>query len=224
MRPRSCRSCNAAKAKCSFDLRCSRCVAKGLDCVYDRRAKRNPGLGGSSGHAVSGTTPIRNLSEPLTEDFGLDLLGDLPLSPRSLQQFDDFLAKDFGRSATFDADEVALSAAAHNVTRHSKQGWSLPADPTTIHENALNKVSYLHQLQAPCTSVIHSSRLIHETFPPFIHPHWAPLSMPESLAICMRIAQMFATRTPEITPFIWRTILAEQRRIVEKVSVRNDHI
>ncbi|RVX70531.1 hypothetical protein B0A52_05182 [Exophiala mesophila] len=33
-RPRSCRSCNAAKTKCSFDWPCSRCVRKGHECQY----------------------------------------------------------------------------------------------------------------------------------------------------------------------------------------------
>lgn len=55
------------------------------------------------------------------------------------------------------------------------------------------------------------------TLPPFIHPHWDRPAMPEPLAICMRIAQMFSSRTPDIKSFIWRTILAEQKRIVKLV-------
>ncbi|KAF2479363.1 hypothetical protein BDY17DRAFT_37184 [Neohortaea acidophila] len=54
------------------------------------------------------------------------------------------------------------------------------------------------------------------TFPPFIHAHWHRQTLPQPLAVCMRIAQMFALRTPDVTPFIWRTILAEQRRFVEQ--------
>jgi hypothetical protein len=34
-RVRSCRPCSIAKAKCSFHPRCSRCINKGLECVYD---------------------------------------------------------------------------------------------------------------------------------------------------------------------------------------------
>ncbi|KAF2122558.1 hypothetical protein BDV96DRAFT_2257 [Lophiotrema nucula] len=33
-RPRSCRACNAAKTKCSFDTPCSRCMKKGIECSY----------------------------------------------------------------------------------------------------------------------------------------------------------------------------------------------
>ena len=57
------------------------------------------------------------------------------------------------------------------------------------------------------------------TFPPFIHPHWDRPTMPEPLAVCMRIAQLFASRTLDIKPFIWRTMLAEQRRIIEQVRI-----
>lgn len=34
-RPRSCRACNAAKTKCSFEAPCSRCTKKGIGCVYN---------------------------------------------------------------------------------------------------------------------------------------------------------------------------------------------
>jgi Fungal Zn(2)-Cys(6) binuclear cluster domain len=37
-RPRSCRSCNAAKTKCSFETPCSRCTKKAIECVYDESA------------------------------------------------------------------------------------------------------------------------------------------------------------------------------------------
>ncbi|KAK4539339.1 hypothetical protein LTR36_000770 [Oleoguttula mirabilis] len=70
-------------------------------------------------------------------------------------------------------------------------------------------------LQALCAIPEQMSR--RETFPAFIHPHWESPALPESLAICMRIAQMFASRTPDITPFIWRTILAEQRHVMEQL-------
>ncbi|KIM97235.1 hypothetical protein OIDMADRAFT_168993 [Oidiodendron maius Zn] len=57
-----------------------------------------------------------------------------------------------------------------------------------------------------------------ETFPPFIHPHPHRQALPEPLAICMRIAQIFATRTLDIRSFIWRTIKAEQARVLTEVN------
>ena len=55
------------------------------------------------------------------------------------------------------------------------------------------------------------------TLPPFIHPQWHRSAMPEPLAVCMCLAQMFVSRTSDIKPFLWRTILAEQKRIVDQV-------
>jgi hypothetical protein len=57
-----------------------------------------------------------------------------------------------------------------------------------------------------------------ETFPCFIHPHWEPMRLPEPIAICMRIAQLFSTRTPDITPFLWRTIVAQSRHIMAQAG------
>ena len=34
-RPRSCRACNAAKTKCSFEVPCLRCTKRGIECLYD---------------------------------------------------------------------------------------------------------------------------------------------------------------------------------------------
>jgi hypothetical protein len=35
VRPKSCRSCNAAKVKCTFQTPCRRCADKGLECTYE---------------------------------------------------------------------------------------------------------------------------------------------------------------------------------------------
>lgn len=56
-----------------------------------------------------------------------------------------------------------------------------------------------------------------QTFPPFIHAHWHLPSLPETLANCMSIAQLFATRTAETRPFLWRTIGTEVRRLQDEV-------
>ncbi|KAF5667134.1 atp-dependent dna helicase pif1 [Fusarium heterosporum] len=56
-----------------------------------------------------------------------------------------------------------------------------------------------------------------QTFPPFIHPHWHEERLPETLGNCMSIAQLFAARTPETEPFLWRMIDAEEERLREKL-------
>lgn len=61
-------------------------------------------------------------------------------------------------------------------------------------------------------------KMLHrDNFPFFIHPSWHLPDIPEPLAVCSRIAQMFVSRTPEIMPFIWRSIRAEQLRLAETV-------
>lgn len=57
-----------------------------------------------------------------------------------------------------------------------------------------------------------------ETFPPFIHP-CSYGSLPEPLASCMSIAQIFSSRTVETSPFVWRTIRAEQKHLFDKVCL-----
>ena len=59
-----------------------------------------------------------------------------------------------------------------------------------------------------------------ETFPCFIHAQtgW---KLPEPLTICMHIALLFASPSHDIRPFMWRSILAEQTRILQQA--RLDH-
>ena len=101
---------------------------------------------------------------------------------------------------------------------------------TTSHLKSANNAGFLARL---CTAeylpqqsadlvmealcAIPEQMLRRATFPPFIHPHWHRPSLPEPLAICTQIAYIFASRTPEIRPFIWRTILAEQQRTLDQV-------
>lgn len=60
-----------------------------------------------------------------------------------------------------------------------------------------------------------------ETLPPFVHPccylHDRSDSLPEALTNCMGIAQLFVHRTDDTRPFVWATIRAEVRDLVQKV-------
>lgn len=58
-----------------------------------------------------------------------------------------------------------------------------------------------------------------DTLPFFIHPSWHMVELAEPLVVCMRISQLFATRTAGIMPFIWNTIRAEQLRLAEDRSL-----
>ena len=58
--------------------------------------------------------------------------------------------------------------------------------------------------------------------PFFIHSYKHRDALPEPLAVCSRICQMFDTRTPDILPFIWRCIRTEELRYVQEVCY-TDH-
>ncbi|KAB5527931.1 hypothetical protein GE09DRAFT_975301 [Coniochaeta sp. 2T2.1] len=91
-------------------------------------------------------------------------------------------------------------------------------------------VATLQLIRSPSPVVQHSTRLIiqglraypmmmlrRETLPPFIHPYWHIRHMPalpESLSTCMSIAHMYAFRSEETKPFLWRTIQAEDERFL----------
>lgn len=63
------------------------------------------------------------------------------------------------------------------------------------------------------------------TFPPFIHPQsdgtdGSPDSpLPEPLAVCMNIAELFLNRTRENVSLVWPTIWIEQERIMNNVRL-----
>jgi hypothetical protein len=60
-----------------------------------------------------------------------------------------------------------------------------------------------------------------ETFPPFVHPccylNDSQDTLPQVLTNCMGLAQLFVARTDDTRPFVWATIMAEVRDIVDKV-------
>jgi hypothetical protein len=67
------------------------------------------------------------------------------------------------------------------------------------------------------------------TLPPFIHLRSRPslrktysnnlVALPEPLAICSSIMQMYMAKSPGNVAFIWRTIQAESQRIEDEVSI-----
>jgi hypothetical protein len=102
-----------------------------------------------------------------------------------------------------------------------------------VQPQTLSSKGSLARVSNRLSSLQHASRVImqmlyaypqmmlrRQTFPPFIHPHWHDKRLPDTLATCMSIAQLFAARTPETEPFLWRTISAEEKRFREKVSRR----
>jgi hypothetical protein len=117
--------------------------------------------------------------------------------------------------------------------------WDLttifPIDNSAMQSGHNDDPGYLTRIGAPNAYAQHSADLIiealyaipeqmlrRETFPPFIHPHWQYPALPEALAICMQLAGVYSSRAPEIKDFLWRTILAEQRRAVQRLDMLSD--
>lgn len=91
----------------------------------------------------------------------------------------------------------------------------------------------LQLIRSPSAVVQHSTRLImqglraypmmmlrRETPPPFIHPHWhrqSTPSLPQPISSCMSIAHVYAFRSQETRPFLWRTVQAEDERFLTEV-------
>lgn len=85
------------------------------------------------------------------------------------------------------------------------------------------------QLQTHATLIIQilssfpAMMLRKETFPPFIHPRsfstvpGKDSDMPEALANCMSLAQLFKIRTKENSRFLWKSIRLEHERLWREV-------
>lgn len=235
-RPRSCLACSAAKVKCSFETSCSRCVHKGLKCVYEKP------IPGSNAEPLLYTSALNSepslqtsppdTSKPYALDVSLFSDSAVALSNRSsgLDRIQEdvygginFTAQDdaswqFSNSNEVDDfllnNELSMSDLLHSPEQHIDSLHYLvkisPEKPIVRHNANLI-------LEAICA--IPEQMLRRNTLPPFIHPHWHLLDMPEPLAVCMELAQLFSRRTPATSEFLWRTILAESRRVIEQIPL-----
>lgn len=85
-----------------------------------------------------------------------------------------------------------------------------PRYETTASRHAANLIARM-------VSALPQMMVRRHTFPPFIHAHWHLDAEPETLASCMRISEMFVSRTPESRAFLWRTIEAEVKHLYDEV-------
>ncbi|KPA39168.1 atp-dependent dna helicase pif1 [Fusarium langsethiae] len=113
--------------------------------------------------------------------------------------------------------------------------WNVSKDlQISMPQKSLSAKGDLTRVSNHLPSLQHASRVVmqmlyayprmmlrRQTFPPFIHPHWHQEHLPEALGNCMSISQLFASRTPETMPFLWKIIAAEQDRFRDKLSTFN---
>lgn len=216
-RPKSCVSCRVSKAKCSFGQPCARCDKKGVSCVYGRTAHKEA------------TAPRRQAQEPDVWP-SYELQGTSSLNP----------SEDLGISLELDGFTTGLDSMWNTITTDTSEStgsidilsFELNKDAQIqVQPQTLSSKGSLARVSNRLSNLQHASRVImqmlyaypqmmlrRQTFPPFIHPHWHEKRLPDTLATCMSIAQLFAARTPETEPFLWRTISAEEERFREQVS------
>ncbi|KAL5398664.1 hypothetical protein PMIN03_012753 [Paraphaeosphaeria minitans] len=230
VRRRSCRACKAAKVKCSFQSCCTRCAAKGLDCVYERTS--TVGSVAPSSRQMS--------SDPLMEpvEFRIPEFLETGLPDVEPTQELPFLASHHSMVITTSSpnigtmthlDDVGVLPSLWDVTLDfPMSSWSMRACDDTEKPGFLTRIcrsdpyaQHSADIIMEALYAIPNQILRRETFPPFIHPHWHLPALPEPLAVCMQLADMYA-RAPEIRDFVWRCILAEQRRAIERLDTLSD--
>ncbi|RGP70903.1 ATP-dependent dna helicase pif1 [Fusarium sporotrichioides] len=146
--------------------------------------------------------------------------------------------------ASFDFNDLVVGWASPLDTLSSTQQttaygdisfWDVSKDlQISMPQRSLSAKGDLTRVSNHLPSLQHASRVVmqmlyayprmmlrRQTFPPFIHPHWHQEHLPEALGNCMSIAQLFASRTPETMPFLWKIIAAEQGRFRDKLSTFN---
>ncbi|KAG8359282.1 hypothetical protein FVEN_g3060 [Fusarium venenatum] len=214
-RSKSCTACRIAKAKCSFGQPCSRCQKRNMQCIYQQQFCHE------------------NVSE-----IGQKQQGD-DSGHTDLQSLDYVVATE-SMSTSFDFNDVmvdwavplnTLSASQPITSYEDISFWNISSDlRMSMVPKSLSAKGDLTRVPRRLSNLQHASRIVmqmlyaypqmmlrRQTFPQFIHPHWHQQHLPEALSNCMGIAQLFASRTPETGPFLWKTISAEQNRLQEKL-------
>ena len=246
-RPKSCTACNLSKAKCSFRKpQCLRCETKGLHCVYKHlepgttvaRRPHERGLQSTNDRGVHHEFDM-NVEQVSnwTGDLPLESL-PLDLEPPALE-FDQGQLIQFDISnqdpKTWDSNPLQSPPTAPAVDTGQWQAYCESSTPaitfppgdmisrlvptTTVTHLRFGSVALKHAtvLISNILSAFPQMMLRRQTFPPFVHGHWHTSSLPEKLASCMSISQLFSTRASETQAFLWRTIQAEDQRFRDEV-------
>ncbi|KAF5649400.1 short chain dehydrogenase family [Fusarium sp. NRRL 52700] len=204
-----------AKTKCDFGQPCSRCTKKDLRCTFGRPVCN--GAATSIEHCQGLNPRTSNELEAVDEfisyetsgitlgldDFANDFISPLTtdpsgLMPASLDMFQPIITNDM-------------------QTRVPSRSLSSKGDLTRV-SNRLSNMQHASRVIMQMLYAYPQMMLRRQTFPPFIHPHWHEKTLPETLGNCMSISQLFAARTPETEPFLWRMVTAEEERFREKLQ------
>ncbi|KAH6643233.1 hypothetical protein C7974DRAFT_387091 [Boeremia exigua] len=230
VRRRSCRACKNAKVKCSFQPCCARCTSKGLDCIYERTSSMEEVA--TSGQQRSSSPSIVPVESRTSEAQEIQLPGIDPMQELSFLGYNDTMAvasfsPTIGPIAQL-GDIDVLPSSWGVALDFPMSTWSMSTRDDTGEPGFLTRIGRSDKYaQHSADTIIEALYAIpdrmlrRETFPPFIHPHWHLPALPEPLAVCMQLADMYS-RAPEVRHFVWRCILAEQRRAIERLETLSD--
>lgn len=217
-----------SKTRCSLaQPQCSRCQAQGSECIYDGLLQQQ-------------STESKSNLQQQKSDLTTGLPQNISFTTGTLSS--DYTAGSFNASSS--SSDVQQSTHGWNANYlhsardpffNSTNQWQTAPDFSSYTLNdvdvAQSRTStelmqtyqvyttskFAASLLSQAISAFPQMMLRRQTFPPFIHAHWHLPSLPETLANCMSIAQLFATRTAETRPFLWRTIGVEVKRLQDEV-------
>lgn len=180
----------------------------------------------------SDQSSFATIDSQVTEIFDFNLV--------DVEAIQDFTSTSTENSVMIGGELASASRRTDAMTQFDGVGmlpatWNLsfdfPMEDSAILNGHPDEFSYLSRITPLKAYAQHSADLIvealyaipdqmlrRETFPPFIHPHWSLSALPESLAVCMNLASIYSARALELRAFLWRTILTEQKRAVERID------
>ncbi|CAM1507143.1 Fc.00g067840.m01.CDS01 [Cosmosporella sp. VM-42] len=226
-RQKSCNACVRGKRKCDKRTpRCTRCAAKGLECVY---ARTPPGSnnGHHDGHGVSGVHDVPDF------DMGFDIEGlSTDTSPESLGtdchlQLDsslDFNIMDLMSNGSSTGSEL------WNLTDYSTK-MEIPPVPAAPQEpirdllllNDIENCMHFNPLDVHDTRtrvgyIIDYIAHMHRDFAqtrslPFIHPRLYGSNLPKTILYAFSVSAAYSNRTPQNKAWVMKLVADTARDI-----------
>lgn len=107
------------------------------------------------------------------------------------------------------------------IVPSDRPAW-LSDDTRPAESNTLSRITQRNRSAHHAANVIHrivrsfpQMMLRPQTFPPLIHGQWhrKDSSLPDKITVCVCVAQLYASRTPESSRLVWKIIDSEEQKI-----------
>lgn len=247
-RPRSCLACASRKAKCDKrGPKCSRCLAKGIDCHYPVKAAKVV-VPIDSADAVENTEP-GDLSPvlPSVDSSPMDLALDqvdgnnhFSLEPDFANLEGAFL--DWEDSSLDFTDLLDLKALGPYSPPHPQsitnypfpyhpqtlQAHHLSPSPTLLSRSLIRRAKSSFSTQRNSNLILHTMKsypkmiLHHNTMPPFIHPYLLTQGVEddsmEFLSNCISLMHMIGSSVSGSRKLYWRNVRVECEHMCASVG------